>query len=92
MKCPNCSSFDISKSHGGTYSIGVLCTLIGFILGGGGEGASSFYGGHISSSIWGIYLFLIGIVLWIYGSFRDSRKQFREYDCKNCKCKFRGEI
>jgi len=88
IKCPNCGSFDLEKTKGGLTSLGLLMTFIGFIFGGGGEGASSFYGGQMESHLWGIYLFLIGIIVSIIGWIRDSRKQVREYECKSCKYKF----
>jgi DNA-directed RNA polymerase subunit RPC12/RpoP len=88
ISCPNCGSFDLSKSKGGLTSLGLLMMFIGFIFGGGGEGASSFYGGSMKSYLWGIYVLLIGIVLWIFGAILDSKKSVREYECKNCKYKF----
>jgi len=88
INCPNCGSFDLSKSKGVLTSLGILMMFIGFIFGGGGEGASSFYGGSMKSYLWGIYVLLIGIVLWIIGSIKDSKKSAREYECKNCKYKF----
>jgi len=88
LQCPNCNSFDLSKTKGGLTYLGIFMSFIGFIFGGGGEGASSFYGGTMNSYLWGIYLLVIGIVLWIIGSIRDSKKSVREYECKNCKYKF----
>ena len=87
-KCPNCGSYDISKTKGGLTSLGILMMFIGFIFGGGGKGASSFYGGYMESYSWGIYLLLIGVFVWIIGSIKDSKKTVRDYECKSCKCKF----
>ena len=62
--------------------------FIGFIFGGGGKGTSSIYGGYMESYFWGIYLLLIGVIVWIIGLIKDSKKSVREYECKGCKYKF----
>lgn len=88
MQCPNCKSYDTSKNNGTTTSVGCFVMFVGFFFGGGGAGASSFYGGEMGSFLWGIYILLFGILVWIIGKIRDSKKQVIEYECKSCKYNF----
>lgn len=89
VQCPNCKSYDTNEKTPPLVGCGCFSLVLSFLLLGGGAGVAQVYGGTFDSSpLLGGILFITGIIAIILGYFRKSRKQFEEYECKNCKLEF----